>query len=137
MASSPQTYPVYVYNTTNAQFTLSVNQGAAITVPPTVQPTYAPATPSGNEPVFVLSEFGGQGTFFLTNNQVVVDLPRAGGPQTIQINLDNTNVPAMVVSMQLYFYFKSASVIGWLFLVNGLPVDLSGTINGPSQGSPF
>jgi hypothetical protein len=131
MPNSPQTFPVYVFNTTNAQFTMAVNQGAAFLVPPTSGPAYTPATPS-TEPQFVLGPYASQGSFALIQNTVVVNLPRASGPQTVTVDLNNSNVPAEVFSMQMYFFFETPSTLRWLFLVNGSPSSNSGTLTMPA-----
>lgn len=134
--ASPLTYTVFLYNTTNTGFTFTVNQGNNVNVPATTSPNYAPVTPSTGNPQLVLSEFAGQGQFYLGNNQVTVNVPSGPGPQSFPVALSAQNVPVNVNSAQMYFFYKDVSTISWIFLINGFPTGVSGTFNAAAVSSP-
>ena len=127
-SATPSTATVYLYNTTNQTVDFTVNGSAAITIPAAAPPAYAPATPTGSEPVLTISQFPGPGNFGLINNQCSLAIASGGNSQ--QFNVDLSNITAtMINSAQLFVFFKNITQISWVFLINGQPI--CGSLSGP------
>ena len=121
MPDSPNTYPVYLYNSTNQKVQFIVNQGDPIAIPAAAAPAYAPATPTSDEPQLVESTFDQPGMFFLGMNYCSINMSSGHGGANIQIDLTNLDVTE-INSAQLYIFFKTITSPSWMFLINGKSV---------------